>query len=715
MTRLLLLLFFFCSAVFANEGMWLMTQLDELDLQSKGCQIDEQIIWNPDDGGLSKAIISLGGCSASFVSPNGLIATNHHCAYRALQRNSTTGHNYLKEGFVAESYKDELPTHGTEVYILQSFRNVTDQVLQGVDKDMPPEKYQKAIDRNIKKIVNEVEDGNPHLSATVAEMYSGLSYVLYINLRIKDVRIVYAPPLDIGKFGGDIDNFDWPRHTGDFAFLRAYVGPDGKPAEPSEDNVPYHPDKWLNVSTESYQNDDYQMVIGYPGRTARYRTSYSISYYKEFYYPWRIDLFTKLIELIEKRSAQSDSAAIKLSSLHSGLNNSLKNARGQLDGFERTNLHERKMEQEKEFCNMLEQNPLKSKKYIEVIPQIKKSIKEYRTFAPILLWSRYLFYINSVVGAAHEIVTWSEEKTKPVLERKEGYREKDIERLKKRWQHQYRNFDQKIDRQFLALFFRLALDLPEPNSIETVENITKAKSDSAREKAEKAFIAKLYRETALLPLETRIEYLDKSKEELEKLNDPVLNLAFKLADELDPLYHKRKRFKGTISRLRQQYIQAIGEDSLIYPDANSTKRLTFGYVQGYSPADAVWYDYFTTTDGILEKYTGEYPFNTPEKILELIKKKKFAQFRDPDTGNMHVNFLNTLDTTGGNSGSPVLNAKGELVGLLFDGNYESIVADYVFDPVMTRSICVDIRYPLWVMKYLDNADHLLNELKVNSH
>ena len=715
MSRTIILILFLLSTVFAHEGMWLMTQLNELDLQGKGCQIDEQKIWNPEDGGLSKAVISLGGCSASFVSPNGLIATNHHCAYGALQRNSTTEKNYLKEGFVAQTYDDELPTHGTDVYVLQSFKDVTDNVLQDVTETMPPQKYQKAIDRNIKKIVEKVENGNPHLSAKVAEMYSGQSYILYIHLKIEDVRIVYAPPLDIGKFGGDIDNFDWPRHTGDFAFLRAYVGPDGKPAEPSEDNVPYHPEKWLSVSTDGYQKGDYQMVIGYPGRTARYRTSCSISYYEEFYYPWRIDLFTKLIDLIEKRSAQSDTAAIKLANLHSGLNNSLKNARGQLDGFERTNLYQVKVKQENEFRSILHEHPQEQKKYDDVLPEIKKSIKEYRTFDPTLLWSRYLFYLNDVVGAAHKIVTWGKEKNKPVLERKEGYRESDIKQLKKRWRHQYRNFDKKIDKQFLALFLRMAHDLPKSNTMTIVEEITRTNNDSARAKAEKSFIENLYSETTLIPLETRIEYLDKSLKELEEIDDPVLDFAFKLSEELEPLYEKRKKFEGRISRLRQQYIQAVGEDSLIYPDANSTKRLTFGNVKGYSPADAVWYKNYTTTDGILKKYTGEFPFDTPEKHLELMKKKKFGQFRDSDTGKMQVNLLNTLDTTGGNSGSPVLNARGELVGLLFDGNYESIVADYVFDPDMTRSICVDIRYALWVMKYLDNADHLLNELNVNDN
>ena len=709
-----IILIFIFSTARADEGMWLLNQLDELDLQEKGLFIDADALWNPNDGGISSAVISLGGCSASFVSPDGLIITNHHCAYGAIQRNSTRERNLLEQGFLAKSYQEELPTYGTTVYVLQSFEDVTNQVLQGTEKSKNAKERYKIIEKNINKIKEQAEK-EPHISATVAAMNSGMQYVLFKSLRIKDVRLVYAPPQSIGKFGGDIDNFEWPRHTGDYSFLRAYVGPDGQPADPSDENVPYKPKKWLKISTAGYQKGSFVMAIGYPGRTARYRTSYDIDYRQKFYYPWRINMLKKYIALLEKRSAEDPAVAIKLASRISGLNNSLKNSQGQFDGFKRTKLYELKVKQEQEFIKYINSDPKLKQEYGDILPSIAKLYQSFKSFQPRRYFMRWLRYSSSVLSTAYRIHKWSIEKEKPELEREPGYRDKDIELYKERLKYSFRNFDAESEKRAMLLFFELAHELPDNQRISAIEKIGQGLTGAEREQKEKAFIDRLYAGTQLTELQKRIELFDASKKELEKLQDPALTFTAELYKEMKPLDEKYKEFDGAITLLRPKYIEALAgwQKKPLYPDANGTKRLTYGFVKGYWPRDAVYYDYYTSTNGVLEKYTGKDPFDAPEKLLQLIRAKDFAPFKDARTDKMHVNFLTNLDTTGGNSGSPVLNANGELIGLVFDGNYESIVADYIFDEPFTRTICVDIRYVLWLMQKFDGAQNLLQEMELN--
>ncbi len=701
--------------LYADEGMYLIDQIPNLNLEEKGLQIPPDSLWNHTNGGVSSAVISLGGCTASFVSPNGLIVTNHHCAYGAIQRNSTEENNLLENGFLAASYEEELPTFGTNVYILKNFKDVTKEVLEGTEETDSAKERHDQIEKNIKRIVKEAEEDTT-ISARVASMNSGMWYVKYIFTRIQDVRLVYAPPQSIGKFGGDIDNFEWPRHTGDYAFLRAYVGPDGEPAEPSEKNVPYQPKKWLTVSDDGYTENEFVMVLGFPGGTARYRTSFDIDYRQSFYYPWRIDMLKKYINLLEKRSKEDTKVGIKLASRLSGLNNSLKNSLGQYDGLRRTNLLQQKKRFEKSFISYLEKTPEAKSKYGHILPEIEKQYRELMAYEQKRYFGYWLRIASSVLGSAQRAVTWFEEKEKPELERKPGYGDKDMQRSLKRLKYSFRNYDDETEMRALALFFSLAHELPEDQRIEAIEAIAPGQSGAEKRKAEQAFIENLYKNSVLTSLEGREKIFDLSVKPEAFENDPAIVFAQALKKELDPLDEKDKEFDGSITTLRPQYIRALAEwqNTNMYPDANGTIRLTYGYVKGYSPRDAVEYDYFTSTDGILQKYSGEDPFDAPEKLLGLIRTADFAPYREAKTDKMHVNFLTTLDTTGGNSGSPVLNKRGELIGLLFDGNYESIVADYIFDEPMTRSICVDIRYVLWLMKKVDGAENLLKEMTLSS-
>ena len=710
----LFLLFAASFFALADEGMFLLDNLQKLDLPSKGLLIPVNDLWNPQDGGISSAVVSLGGCSASFVSPNGLIVTNHHCGYGAIQRNSTKEKNLLEEGFLARSLEEELPTFGTNVYLLQSFKNVTEQVRKGVKKKMSPKEKQAMIEKNINKIVQKAEE-DKNVSARVASMNSGMWYVLYKSLRIKDVRLVYAPPQSIGKFGGDIDNFEWPRHTGDYSFLRAYVGPDGKPAAPSKDNVPYKPKKWLHVSTDGYADGDFTMVIGFPGHTSRYLSVSEFNYYRNFYFPWRLNMFKRYIALIEERMAENPDASIKLASWYASMMNSQKYTQGVYDGFKRTHLSDQKIAMQKEFVSFINSKKELREKYQDVLPQIDVLYKDYMTFAPKRYLYRWMRLASSVMGSAATIVKWSEEKQKKEIDREPGYSDNDIARRKERMKYSFRNFDAEMEKRALLLFFELAHELSDNQKIETIEKIAPGLTGKKRREVEKQFIDNMFANTTCTTLDGRLKLFDASQKELNKSNDAVIHFALSMEKEMKPLDEKAKTFDGEISELQPKYIEALmaWKGGSLYPDANGTKRLTFGYVKGYSPRDAVEYDDYTTTRGILEKYTGKDPFDSPQKLLQEIKVKDFGRFKDARTDKMHVNFLTTLDTTGGNSGSPVLNARGELIGLLFDGNYESIVADYIFDKPFTRSICVDIRYVLWLMQKIDGADNLLQEMGMN--
>jgi hypothetical protein len=695
----------------AEEGMWLLDNLMPLNLPGKGLQIPAEEIWNPENGGLAAAVVSLGGCTASFVSPNGLIVTNHHCAFGAIQRNSSKEKNLLRDGFLAKTLQQELPTFGTNVYILQSSVDVTVRVLRGVSDKLTDQARQEKIEKNINQIVLEAEK-EPNISARVASMNSGMWYVLCKSLRIKDVRLVYAPPQSIGKFGGEVDNFEWPRHTGDYSFLRAYVGPDGNPAEPSENNVPYKPKKWLTISTNGYRNGDFTLAMGFPGRTMRYSTSYDINRLVDWYYPARLRTIKGYLQLIDERSCEQLEIAIKLAALKSSWENSLKNNQGEYDGLLRTNLNAEKVAFEKSFMEYLTSNPKLKPAYGEILPTIAslyKTSESYEASRFIINWIRTA---SSVMRTALSINKWSIEKTKSETERESGFSNSDIADLKDRLKYSYRSFDAELEKRALLLFFSEAHGLPEGQKIKSIESISQGKTGTEQEQADRQFIDNLYEKTRLVSLEQRQHLYDASANQLSALDDAALKFAKQLYQEIEPLDNMEKAFSGAINKLKPKYFEALSkwQGELLYPDANSTKRLTYGNVKDYSPRDAVNYAYYTTTQGVLEKYTGEDPFEAPQALLDLIRGGDYGIYKDAVTDKMHVDFLTTLDSTGGNSGSPVLNAKGELIGLVFDGNYESIVADYKFDLPLTRSICVDIRYVLWLMSNLDKATNLLQEM-----
>jgi hypothetical protein len=710
----MLLIMVLSSVVVAEEGMWPINELDK-DLVKRmkelGLELSAKKIYDGSGGGISAAIVSLGGGTGSFVSPKGLILTNHHVAYTGLQRASDELNNYLRDGFHAKNFGEEIVAPGYRAYVLLSIKDVTKKVLSAVKDDMTPIERAEAIENRRKELVKKAEEGED-LEARISTFYDGMQYKLFTYFTIKDVRIVYAPPEAIGKYGGDIDNWMWPRHTGDFSFLRAYVAPDGSSAGYSTDNVPYEPVEFLTVSTKGVYEDDFTMVIGFPGRTQRYRTSYSIDYNQYWGYPERIKMFGDLLDIFHAAAETDPGVAIKVASLDAMLANAMKNNEGMLEGFERSKLLKRKLTQEKKFNAWLEENSKMQKKYSDVLPEIGRLYEAQKNYRDKNLIFRFANFACQMLRASNSLVKWSAEKEKPDLERDPGYMERDIPRLERTQKMIQMNYDPETDKKVLKYFLKRSLELPENQRIEACDLVLAEIGGADIEAKIDAYVEKLYAGTKLGTVEERMRMFNLSREELLAEGDAFIELGVSLEKEREELEERDKAFEGAITKLRPRLIEGYQKwtGGKLYPDANSTMRLTFGIVKGYSPREAIHYDYITSLAGVIEKHTGKEPFDNPEKLIELYKKGDYGIYADRNLGVVPVDFISTGDITGGNSGSPILNASGEVVGCIFDGNYESISSDYLFDEDLTRCISVDVRYVLFVLDKFSGADNLLDEM-----
>ncbi len=698
----------------ADEGMWTLDQigrLDQAELHTRGLELDPLEIWNTTaGGGLASACVWLGGCSASFVSPNGLILTNHHCAFGAAQLNSTPERNLITEGFLASNEGEELPAPGTHVDVLDGFNDVTDRVLGAVPDGADDAARHAAIEQAEKELVKECEaDGT--LRCRVAAMWGGLTYVLYRQLDLRDVRLVHIPARGIGEFGGDTDNWMWPRHTGDYAVLRAYVGPDGKPADYSKDNVPYHPKRWLRLSDRGIGDGSFAFVIGYPGRTMRYRSSWAVEEAQSFSYPERIRLLTTLIATREASSKGRPEAAIKNASAIKYMNNGLKNNQGMLAGFSHWNLVAEKRAREAELASWIAASPERQARYGDVLPGLAATYAEVRATEHRDMVFSWLFRSSSLLSAAETVVRTAEERAKPDLERDPKYMERNLSRLRQRLRRMSRSLDLPSDRASLRVLLLEADKLPAGQRIEALDRLV-FRGRRTPEAAVDAFLDTLYATPVLANEDARLALFAAPLDEVIASKDRFLQLALALQPERRAITERDDRIDGAFEKLRPLYAQAIAESTSgpMYPDANSTVRFNFGSVRGYSPADAVHYSWLTSLQGVLAKDTDAPPFDSPAAFLEAARTTEPGPYRDTTIHDVPVDFLATLDSTGGNSGSPVMNGSGELIGLLFDGNYEAMASDWKFDPELTRSIMVDIRYVLWVMDRVYHADWLIREM-----
>lgn len=707
---ILSLIIFCISAAFAAEGMWLLDQLEQLDwqsLQQQGLQM------KPDDiRQLQEAVVIIDGGTGAFVSSTGLVLTNHHVAYGAIQRASSVDQNYLKEGFLAQSPAEEIPIPGYNVQITKYYKEVTEEVLSAVTGEMSPGERFRAIERRKKELVDEVE-AESGFEAEVVEMYSGMKYYLFTYEKFEDVRLVYAPPGSIGEFGGDIDNWMWPRHTGDFSLFRVYANREGKPAEYSEDNVPFHPGKHLTFAKSGLKEGDMTFALGYPGATYRYRTSYSIAYHQNVNYPTQIELFQTMLDIIKGISDQDPEAALKLASLEAALNNVVKNNEGMLHGFKKLHLLEKKKEMEREFQNHVNSNPELKAKYGALLSEIGKLYQDLDSFAAKRDRLNSMFFVRLpyTIYAAYR---YALEKEKPEQERDPAYSDKAMKQTVESVKIRSQEYVPAFDREMLKATLLRFEELPEDQRVAFFDRRFASKSGDDLAAAVNAYIRELFSATQFKTLSDALPLFEKSLAEIKGMDDPLIDLMMAYAEEVMPLDTKYDEFSGAIVQLRSDYMRALFEwkGETLYPDANRTLRFTYGEVAGYSPADAIRYLPKTTLSGVIEKHTGEEPFDAPEKLIELHRQKDYGGYMDLELQDVPVDFLHVLDSTGGNSGSPVLNGKGELVGVLFDGNYEAMTADYQFDPEITRSISVDARYILFVLDKYAGAKHLLQEMHI---
>jgi len=720
MRRSKIFLFFtvilFSVSLFADEGMWLLNDAPMKTLRRAGLQLDAEQLYDVNNPSWSDAVVQIGGGTGSFVSENGLVVTNHHVAYDALQRLSSDAHNYTRDGYEATSQGEELYATGYKAYLALRWNDVTDQVLENVSPEMSPVQRKEAIDKAINQIEEKASENASDLYRfEVSTFDTGLKYYLFKYMKFEDIRLVYAPPSSIGRFGGDIDNWMWPRHSGDFSFFRFYISPDGNSTKYSKDNVPFHPDKFLHFTVDGVKEGDFNFIVGYPGGTERHRSSYSVEYYVNTVYPFRISYYTDALDIINSGIGDVENLQITYANTLASLNNYLKNYKGMLAGIQRDNLVDRKQRVEAQLNYWMEQKKSRMNKYGDILPGIADVYAKedsVGTQSPLLSAMNRMVEIYDIASTLDK---WSIEKTKPNAERENRYTEQNLPSIKEDLKLREKEYDSAIDAQLMEYFLNRLIRLPENLQIQPVQDILAKYPKADTSEAIHQFVQNIYRNTKLTNVDQRLKIFEMSRDEMKALDDPMLNFAMSLRPTKDRINEFDDWASGKLYLLRPQFIEAkrewrAGND---YPDANFTPRLTYGEVKGYSPRDAVYYDYITSIDGILQKNTGKSPFNSPQKLLKLLRQvQQPQQYVDEHIGTVPVDFLNNTDITGGNSGSPVMDAQGRFIGIAFDGNWESISADWVFNPKLTRAISVDARYILYILDKFADSHYVLNELTI---
>ncbi|HEX2123048.1 MAG TPA: S46 family peptidase [Thermoanaerobaculia bacterium] len=701
MTRKLLLLLpialLAASSVAADEGMWMPQQMPQLraELQKLGFEADPARFADL-TGDPMGAVVSLGGCTASFVSPDGLVVTNHHCAFGSIQHNSTPERDLIASGFLARTHAEELPAApGTKVWVTTKIEDVTARVAGGMKANIADAERARLIDRREKELIAECEKPGG-VRCSVSSFFEGSQYLRTTRMEITDVRLVYAPSRMIGEFGGEIDNFEWPRHTGDFAFYRAYVG--GKP---------YRPQHWLKLSTEGIDEGDLVVVAGYPGRTFRYKTADEVRNYKEFVYPTNIRYYAEVIRLLEEAGKNNRDVQIRNASRIRGFANSMKNYTSVSEGFTKDRIVEAFAAREEKLRAAIAADPSLAKHAAAFDEIARINAGKLRTRERDAVADMLVGRGSPMLAQAMTIVRLAGERPKKDIDRAAKYQEREWPNLKNASDRAQRTMDPGSDRAVVRYFLGEAAKLPADQRIKAVDDAVAAAGGI------EPLLDRLYGATKIGVQEERAKMLGETTAQLRARGDAMIDFVASIVPLLDAREERDLAWTGAMARLRPGYFEVLRKVSggTLYPDANSTLRLTFGRVEGYRPKDATWFAPQTTLRGLLEKESGKDPFENPKSLLAAsADPAKTRPYVDAELKDVPVNFLSTCDTTGGNSGSPTLNAKGELVGLLFDGNYESIDADFLFNPADTRSIHVDAQYMLWVMDAVDGAHELMREL-----
>jgi hypothetical protein len=699
----------------SDEGMWLLDGIGKLPLKkmkSLGLSLKVDQIYNSAKPSLKDAIVLLGGGTGSFVSNTGLVMTNHHVAYRALQTLSTTEHDYLIDGFWAKSPTEEIPAPSYTASLLKSMKDVTIEVLGAVAPDMTVRERAEAIDRTSREIERRTK-GMTDDVCQVVEMYNGVKYYLFVYQKYSDVRLVYAPPGSIGNYGGEIDNWMWPRHTGDFALFRVYADQNGRPAEFSKKNVPFRPISYLPISTKGFQEGSFVMVMGYPGKTYRCNDSYAVSLSAENTYPVTVELYKTRMDILEKWAAKDPATGLKLANKIKGLANTYKNRKGAVEGFARYGVIQRKQTEEAAFQKWLSENPELNERYGSALQKIAEISAELR------LYNTKQLYLSNVISGSDllqiacriDTILAGRKSPNPSDSLPLTLNEK-LKRLLPALRTTYKDYNAGADKEILGALCLKSGALPTDQRISAVDSLLKRTGGLTDTPALVRYIDSLY-STSMLATYESLEVVC-TKDSATIAADPLVHLADEIVSEYAQLRRMIAPINMNLSNLRTTLTEGwiFWKGGNIYPDANRTMRLSYGTVTGYDPRDAVSYKPVTHLAGAVEKATDTEPFDLPKKLIELEKNLDFGRYADQKSGDIVTCFLSNLDITGGNSGSPVINGKGEFIGAAFDGNYEALTGDFEFDPKLNRTITVDARYILFVLDKFSGAKNILEELDI---
>jgi len=712
----LIVIFLFLSFIsifsFANEGMWLpllLEKLNEREMKSLGMKISAKDIYNINSGSLKDAIVSLGGfCTGEIISSKGLLLTNHHCGFDAIQNHSTLEHNYIRDGFWAKNNSEELPNPGLYVTFIVRIEDATKQILTGVTSTMSERERQSQVDKNIEALKKTAKKES-YQDVLIRGFFENNQYFLFITERYDDVRLVGGPPSAIGNFGKDTDNWMWPRHTGDFSLFRIYAGKDNKPAKYSPDNIPYTPKKSLSISLNGVKEGDFTMVFGFPGRTTEYLPASAVEQIMTVNDPAKISIREKALSVIDGFMRKDEQIKIQYASKYAGIQNSYKKWQGEVLGLTRTNALGKKKTYETEFQKRVLANQLLKTKYGSVLQELNNAYAELKPYG----YARD--YFNEIISKI-ELFTVAGQLSSLVNAFDQGgeaaytKRKNEVINFLNEF---FTDHNTEVDKKLFAVLMKMYVTDQQKESISPMMNERSRSADGDFDK----LAEKVYKETSILNAKNLVAKLQQSTNDV--INYIRSDKGTELYNDILKTYQqqvqgKLNEIQTNINKLQRTYMQAqmdVFKEKKFYPDANSTLRITYGNVKGYEARDAVKYDFYTYLDGVMEKYKpGDYEFDVPEKLRILYQNKDYGPYAV--NGKLPVCFIAANHTTGGNSGSPALDAYGNLIGLNFDRVWEGTMSDINYDPTICRNIMVDIRYVLFIIDKFADAKHLIKEMKL---
>ena len=717
------IIFAMMGIVRADEGMWLpmfVERLNYVDMQKMGLQLTPEELYSINNSSLKDAIVGLSNgakprgffCTGEIVSGNSLLFTNHHCGYSSIAALSTVEHDYLNEGFAARNFSEELPAEGVSASFLVRMEDVTADILSVVTDDMDWMARNKAINEKAKELEEAAsEDGK--LNPVIKGFFEGNEYYMFVYKTYTDVRLVFTAAQSIGKFGGDTDNWMWPRHTGDFSVFRVYADENGEPAEYSENNKPLTPKHSLPISLDGVQPDDFTMIWGFPGSTERYMSSYGINYNVDVFYPIVYEVFKAETDVMDEYMKVDKAVNIAYADNKAGLANTWKNFEGQITMLRKNKVAERKAALEADFTAWVNADEDRKAEYGDVLETLDLMYAQMSEAAPYLFYPNFLVQLNPMGVASefaeyYEVATSKETTKEDKQAAAEALKDIDVDAM-------FKDLDARVEKDMLVAVMNIYGEkFSEEELPETVQKLLKKFKGNWTALAEY-----IYDNSIFSSAESVKAFIEKPNAK-KMAKDPAFLMVGAMMEQIYSIAPVYRMANIAISEADHEFVKGLREfyaatqpDKVLYPDANSTLRMSYGSVKDYSPADAITYDYVCTANGILEKYIpGDFEFDAPQRLLDLIEMKDFGQYAD-DNGELITCFLSTNDITGGNSGSPIMNGKGELIGLAFDGNWEAMSGDVNFEPKLQRTINVDIRYVLFIIDKVYGATNLIDELDIH--